>query len=334
MLLVPTKQRPATSLVQGTSGAEGHMKRVIVLAVLLVSSLMVWAAPLATSARNVIPKDVQQIICVDYRSLKASPTALALKDRVLPPNLREFENTLRSLGLDPDKDVESLTFASFRTPKQGLQIIGIAQGTFPEKKILQRLKAKKIKPSKYHDSLLYPASALQMSFLDDFTLLFGENNAIRSALDARDGYAETLSSNAAITDMINSADSGTVWSVLDQAGTQNVMRSALGEASQLGDYDVVKKRLLGARYAMDFTNGVKFDLDVLTSDALTATMLSSLVKAGMMYRRLTTSNPTDKLAIESMSVDSESDRLRVHFKTDDKKFQSLLQSDLFAAVSR
>jgi hypothetical protein len=94
----------------------------------------------------------------------------------------------------------------------------------------------------------------------------------------------------------------------------------------------VKKRLLGSRYVMDFNNGVNFDLDVLTTDAMTASSLSALVKAGVMYRRLNASG-SEKVALESISVDSSSDRLRLHFKTDDKKFQSLLSSDLFAAVS-
>src|SRR5512142_2383587 len=93
----------------------GFMKRLglVLLVVFLVGSAA-FAAPLATAARSVIPKEVQQIICVDYRSLKQSSTALALKDKVLPPNMKEFETALRNIGIDPDKDVESLTFASFR----------------------------------------------------------------------------------------------------------------------------------------------------------------------------------------------------------------------------
>jgi hypothetical protein len=120
---------------------------------------------------------------------------------------------------------------------------------------------------------------------------------------------------------------------LDQAGTQNLMKSALGDAASLADYNVVKKRLVGSRYAMDFNYGVKFDLDVVTSDSMTATALSSLVKAGMMYRRMT-ANGVDKLALENVSVDSDSDRLRLNFRADERKFQSLLQSDLFAAVTK
>lgn len=310
------------------------MKRLGLLTALLflISSSGV-AAPLATAGRSVIPKDTQQIICVDYRSLRASPAALAMKDRVLPPNIKEFEEAVRGLGLDPDKDVETLTFASFRTDKGGLRMIGIAQGQFPTKKVLQRFRLKKVKPSKYHMSFLYPATAgLQMTFLDDFTMLFGDDSAIKAALDSRDGYSESLASNSQLTDLINSSGDGTVWSVLDQPGTQNMMHSALGDASQLTDYDVVKKRLLCSRYVMDFTNGVKFDLDVITSDTVTAAALSSLVKAGMMYRRMTTTGP-DKLAMDNVSVDSDSSNLRVHFKANDNQFQTLLQSDLFAAVS-
>jgi hypothetical protein len=307
------------------------MKRLGFLAgVLLLATGLAAASSLGTAVRNAIPKNVQQIICVDYRTLRGTPMALALRDRVLPPNLKEFETALRGMGLDPDKDMESLTFASFRG-KQGLQVVGIAQGTFPTDKVLQRLKAKKVRPTKYRMSLIYPSGAMQMSFLDDFTMIFGDSNAIRTALDARDGETESVSANQQISDLISSADNGPIWSVLDQAGTQNMMRSALGDAAQLADYDVVKKRLLGSRYAMDFSNGVNFDLDVVTSDSVTAAALSSLVKAGVMYRRMT-SNGGEKVALDSVSVDSDSDRLRLHFKADDKKFQSLMQSDLFAAV--
>jgi len=65
-----------------------------------------------------------------------------------------------------------------------------------------------------------------------------------------------------------------------------MMRSALGDASKIADYDTLKKRLLGSRYTMNFNSGVNFDLAVVTSDSLTAATLSSLVKAGMLYKKM------------------------------------------------
>ncbi|MFB3916579.1 MAG: hypothetical protein ACE14M_07615 [Terriglobales bacterium] len=310
------------------------MKRLVLASIvlLLVSSVAV-AAPLATAARSVIPKDVQQIICVDYRSLKSSPTALALKKRVLPPDMRDFETALRGLGIDPDKEVESLVFVSFRVPKQGLQIIGIAQGDFPTKAVLKRMRLRKVKATKHGDALVYPVSTMQMSFLDDFTMLFGISSAIRSALDVQNGMAESVNSNSQVSELITDADGGPIWSVLDASGTQNLVRSALGDAAGLADYETIKKRLLGARYIMDFTNGVKFDLNVVTSDSWTASALSSLLKAGMMYRRMNSAG-SEKAVLENVTVDSDNDKLQLHFRSDDAKFQALLQSNLFAAISR
>lgn len=311
------------------------MKRSIVaLFLVLALSLPMFAVPMGTSARAVIPADIQQIICVDYRALKNSPTALALKNRVLPDSLKEFETALKNVGIDPDNDVEQLTFAAFRNPKGQLQVIGIAQGQFATKKVLQRLKLKKISPTKYRLSQIYPMSGGQdMVFLDDFTLLFGERKAVQAALDARDGEAASFTSNAVMSEQMNAVQDGPVWSILDQAGTQNMLRSTMGDAAKLADYDMVKKRLTASRYIMDFQNGVKFDLDVVTSDSMTAASLASLLKAGVMFRKMNATG-VEKVALDSVTVDNDSGLLKMHFKTDEAKFQSLLQSDLFAAMSK
>jgi hypothetical protein len=300
--------------------------------VLLISSAA-WAMPLGTNSRAVIPSELQQVISVDYRALKNSPSALALKQQVLPENLKEFESALKGVGIDTDKELEQLTFAAYRAGKSGVQIVGVAQGQFPYKAVMKRMAVKKIKPTMYHNTNLYPmGNGMMMTFLDDFTLLFGNLNSVHGALDARDGYSNNLDSNSTMADMMSAVDSAPVWSILDQQGTQTMMRSALGDASKIADYETVKKRLLGSRYTMNFQNGVNFDLSVLTSDSITAATLSSLVKAGMMYKKIN-ATATEKVALDSVTVDSDSSNLQLHFKTDDQRFQSLLHSDLFAAVS-
>jgi len=300
----------------------------------MLSLTAAWAAAIPSSARTAIPADVQQIITVDYRALKNSDTAMALKAQVLPPALKEFEGQLKGVGINPDKDVDELTFASYRTPKQGIKVVGAAQGSFSSKVVLKKMKLNKVKPLKYRDTDIYPMSGgMDMTFLDDNTLLFGDSGALKGALDARDGYVSALDSNNQVADLIGPVESGAVWSVLDQQGTQNMLLSALGDAGKLADFDMVKKRVLGSRYTMSFTSGVNFDLDVVTSDSVTAGTLSSLVKAGVLYRKMT-ATPIEKAALENVSVNSDSSNLQMHFKADDKQFQSLLHSDLFAAVSK
>jgi len=293
-----------------------------------------WGAPLGASVRPAIPSEVQQIICVDYRALKDSNTAQALKAQVLPDNLKQFEVALKGIGINTERDVDELSFISYRHPKQGMKIVGAAQGAFQMKLVLRKLQLQKIKPGKYRDAVIYPmADGMQMTFLDDSTLLFGDSAALRGSLDARDGYLQTIDSNSEISNLIPDAEGGSVWSILDQKGTQNMLLSALGDASRLADYETVKKRILGSRYTMNFSSGVNFDLDVVTSDSVTAATLSSLVKAGVLYKKMTAS-AVEKAALEDVSVNSDSSKLQMHFKANDQQFQSLMRTSLFAAVSR
>lgn len=311
------------------------MKKLILLTGLVMMSAAVWAMPLGTSTRAVIPSDIQQLISVDYRALHDSPTAMQLKEQVLPQSLKDFEKALKGVGIDSETDVDQLTFAAYRMGKQNnVRVVGMAQGSFSAKVVLKRMRMKKIMPVKYRTSDLYSmGNGMVMNFLDENTLLFGDESAVKGALDARDGYAQTIDSNSQMSDMMAAVDGSPVWSLLDQQGTQNMMRSALGDASKVADYDTVKKRLLGSRYTMDFSSGVNFNLDVITSDSITAATMSSLVKAGMLYKKMNAS-PVEKTAIDALTVDSDSSKLTLHFKSDDKQFQSLMKSDLFAAVSK
>ena len=303
-----------------------------VLAVLFLG--VANAMPLNSSARAVIPGDLQQLISVDYRAMKDSPTAMQLKQQLLPDNLKQFEGALKGIGIDPDKDVDTPTFASFRTAKMGIKGVGVAAGPFAMKAVLKKMTAMKIKPTKYHNTTsIYPMDGgMVMTFLDDSTLLFGDSVAVRIALDVRDGEVLGLDTNQTMADMMSSVDSAPVWSILDQLGTQNVMRSALGDAAKVADYDTIKKRLLGSRYTMSFNGGVNFDLTVVSSDSMSAATLSSLVKAGLLYKKMSATAP-EKLAMDNTSVDSDGSDVNFHFKSTDQQFQSIMHSDLFAAVS-
>jgi len=305
--------------------------KICLASALLVS--MAYAMPLNSSARTCIPADLLQLISVDYRSLKDSPTAMALKQQLMPDNIKQFEAALKNIGIDPDKDVDTLAFASFRSGKQGVKGIGVASGPFNMKAVLKKMKLEKFVPKKYGTANVYPMDGgFIMTFLDDSTLLFGDSTALHAALDTRDGKTLSLDTNGDMADMMTNVDSAPVWSILDQQGTQNMMRSALGDASKIADYENLKKRLLGSRYTMSFTSGVNFDLSVLTSDSMTAATLSSLVKAGILYKKMS-ATPAEKVAVDNTTVDSDSANLQLHFKASDQQFQSLMHSDLFAAVS-
>jgi hypothetical protein len=309
------------------------MKKNLFFAVLLLCTTVGYAMPIASSARSLVPSEIQQMFGIDYRALKDSPTAQALKEKVLPENVKQSEAALKGIGIDSERDLDQLNVVAFRTEKKGIQTVYVAQGSFSAKAVLKKLKAKKIVATKYGTASIYPMeSGLVMTFLDDNTLAFGESASLRSALDTRDGKRPSLDSNPVMTDQMSAVDGEPVWSILDQKGTQAMMYSAMGEAAKVADYETIKKRILASRYTMTFASGVNFELSVLTSDSMTAATLSTIVKAGMLYKKLNAS-PIEKTAIDATTVDSDSSNVQLHFKSDDQKFQSLMNSPLFAAIS-
>jgi len=89
------------------------------LAILLIAAASGEAAQLSTDARTAIPHDVQQLIVIDYKAMQNSAAATNLRERLMPAELKPFDEALRKPGLNENHDVEQLAFALFRTKDSG-----------------------------------------------------------------------------------------------------------------------------------------------------------------------------------------------------------------------
>jgi len=297
------------------------------------------AAQLSTDARTAIPHEVQQLVVIDYRAMQNSNAAMDLRDKVMPPELKQFDEALKKSGLNENHDVEQLAFALFR-PSSGkdsdmLVTVGIAQGQFSLQDILANFRKQKVRPTLVRTNKLYPLAKTGMvaCFVDASTMVFGSADAVTKALDARDGMGASLLTNGPMMDAMRSVDSDALWSILDQKGTQTMMKQVLGEAGSVTDYDGVKKRLLASWYAMDFQHGVKFDLTLSTGDTFAAATLSSLMNAALVVRKMS-GTEAEKQALGATAISSNSGKLSVHFATSDDQFNALLQSPLFTSMVR
>jgi hypothetical protein len=292
------------------------------------------AAQLSSDAKSAIPKDIQQLIVVDYHAMQNSPAAMELKDRVLPPELKRLETALKSSGLKVDQDADVLAFAAFRDTKgDGTRIVGIAQGQFHTREILANFAKNKTKPFVVRNNSVYPMGANGMSvvFLNQTTMVFGDKASVSESIDARDGIIPDFLSNGDMVNEMGVVDSKAVWSLLDAKGTQTMMKGVLGDAAQLADYDTVKNRMKSSRYTMDFSNGVKFDMAVVMSDTLTAATAATLMK-GVSIMRKTGGSPLEKSALDQTTIDSSSGTLTVDYSSTDSQFATLLTSPLFQSV--
>ena len=294
-----------------------------------------YGAQLSTDAKGAIPKDVQQLIVVDYRAMQDSQAAMDLKARVLPPELKQLEKALVASGIDDNNDIEELAFASFHTNPNTdeSKIVGVAQGQFSVPDILADFHKRKVKAQLLRTNKMYPmaGSGMLVCFVNPTTMVFGSSDAIKYALNARDGFAPSMLANQPLMQQVGLVDTEPIWSVLDGKGTQQMMRSVMGQAAQLADFDSVRKRLISSRYSMNFSNGVKFNLAVVTPDTFTAATMSSMMNAGALYEKASGSD-VEKQAIDNTDISSNAGTLNVSFNASDSQFATLLHSSLFQSV--
>jgi hypothetical protein len=311
--------------------------RFSVLTLLGLAAAVAHAADLSTDARSAIPHEVQQLVVIDYRAMQNSETAMELRDRVMPPDLKQFDEALKRSGLNENHDVDQLAFALFRPAQSSEEVttLGIAEGQFAVDEILANFKKKGIKPTVVRTNRIFPMgkTGMVLCFVDPSTMVFGGTDAVKASLEARDGNVPNLLTNATFMDAMRSVESEALWSILDQKGTQTMMKQVLGEAGSVADFESVRKRLLVSWYSMNFQHGVKFDLTIATGDAFAAATISSLLNAAVIYRKMSASD-SEKAALAGTDISSNSGKLSVHFSASDADFNSLLKSQLFQSMVR
>ena len=226
-----------------------HFAKISIAPLLLAAATVAHAAQLSTDARTVIPHEVQQLVVIDYRAMENSPAAMDLRGRVMPPELKQFDEALQKSGLNENHDVDQLAFALFRPSASSdtLTTVGVAQGQFPVADMLANFKKDKVKPTVLRTKRIYPKAKTGkvLCFVDQSTMVFGSKDAVQKALDARDGVEPNMLTNNSMMDAMKTIDTASLWSILDEKGTQTMMKQVLGEAGagSVSDFDTVKKRL-------------------------------------------------------------------------------------------
>jgi len=305
--------------------------------VLALCAAPAFGAQLSSDARSAIPRDVQQMVVIDYRIMQNSAAAMELRGQVMPPELKTLEDSLRKSGLNDNHDLEQLAFVLYRSAGSADEVstIGIAQGQFPVEDVLASFRKQKMKARVLRANRIFPLgnTGMSVAFLDESTMVFGGLSSVKQALDVRDGLAPGLLTNNSVMDSMRAVDSEPLWSVLDQKGTQTMMKQVLGEAGSVADFDSVKKRLVASFYSMNFQHGVRFDMSVVTGDNFAAATVSSLLNAAVLYKKLSGSD-MEKQALEDTAIRSNGGRIEVHFSSSDTQFNALLKSPMFQSMVR
>ncbi len=305
---------------------------VLLAAALLLPSPRLSAANLGSEARIVLPSGIQQILSVRYARLH-DPELQPMLAQVLPAQFQSVGAIFRRGGLNPRSDVRRLDFAVYSLP-HGLGMLVIAEGNFQNFQLNRffHKTPRQPRPPQYHGVRYDSSNGLDFFLPDNATMVLGSYSNIRHAVDAEQGVIPNLDSNSSMNDLVAGTQDTDVWSVLNAAGTRNVITSLAGANGKMGN--LLGRQFRGSRYTLDFSNGVQLNLELVAQDDLTAASLSTGLRAALLYRQAQESNPLVKQLLNQVEVDNSGSHVFLQVSSTEGQLAQLARNPLFKSIIR
>ncbi|HVA62652.1 MAG TPA: hypothetical protein VNF74_02920 [Terriglobales bacterium] len=306
--------------------------RLASLPLVLLFALSAAAAQLSGAAQAVMPKSTRQVVSLDYHRLAADPVAQQLEAQVLPPEMRGLGNLLAQGGINVAADLNRLTFATYQADK-GIGLLGIAEGNLGGLQLSKffHKTPKQPTPPQIDGVDVYTAGGLSFFLPDSSTMVFGSHDAVAQAIQTEQG-APKIGQNEALTDLIAGTQSSDVWSVLDAQGSRAMIRTMIGGATGGLDPSLIDKHFDGARYTISFDNQVQLNLELMTTDALSAAAVSTGLNAAIALRQQQEKDPAAKTVLNQIQVDSAGDHAFLQISSPEATLASLMHTDLLQGI--
>lgn len=310
----------------------------ILLGVLLTSLLgaprSARAGALSTAVIGMFPKDVGEFAYADLKTARKYPWFPQLREQMLPSRFRDFEKFLASAGVDPNTQVEELSWGSIQT-SAGEDVVGVALGQFNPSSTEDHFKQQKLSTLEVRGYHLYPfagggnAADILFTFIDSNTAAFGTRPALEKLLDVRSGVTQSLLTDDKLFPLINETNGkGLVWAVLDKNYTHIAMQQLVPQASQFPQATAIIDRLQAMTINIDADNGVDAHFQAVCSSSDDANLLAAALQAGLMYRRYQEAQNGSALAgaLEKVQVAPSGNRLKVDAPVSQDQLLTLIRS--------
>lgn len=312
---------------------------------LLVTSALMLPAParagtLSTDIIQMFPREVGEFAYADLKTARKLSWFAQLRDQMLPPRFKQFEEFLASAGIDPNTQVDELAWGAVaQTKDHGEEIVGVALGQFNPNATEDRLKQQKLPSHEVHGYKLWAFGSgagpndIFFFFLDSNTAAFGMRSVLEKMIEVRFGGAESLLQNSQLFPLINEANGmGTVWAVLNKNYSQLGLQQLLPQASQFPQAGQLLGRIQAMVINVQTSSGVDARFQAVCGSPDDANTLAAMLQAGVMYRRYQEqqTNPELARALDGVQVSPHGERLEVRVPVSDDQMSGLIKNRTFA----
>jgi hypothetical protein len=283
----------------------------------------------------VLPSESGEVGFIDLQALRASPHYDLLKKRFLPARFSHFERFIRSMGVNTETDLEWLAWALVPAgPENPTELfLGVAQGQFVPENVADYFAQQKLPTLDYHGQTLFPFGrgksdrALQFTFLDSSTAVFGTRRSLEIMLATRLGERESLLKNEALLAQVYDVNGREpIWVVLDEHYTRLAVRQLLPPVAEFDQFGDVAGRFRAATLYLRVDREVTLSFQAQLAAPQDVQVLSLLLQTGLATQswQVQETNPTLSDLLRRTDVRTAGDLLELSVSAEENELQTLL----------
>ena len=302
--------------------------RTLTILVLLLGGVgigsLLFPAPLVADqlpgeALNTFPADTLQVSFTNLATLRTLAVYPQIRQRILNRQLRAFEDFLRPMGIEPEKDIDEIMLGWRGETVGPSGYLGLASGRFQPALIQQYIQQTGLPARQYDEADIYAfgsgggADDLFFTFLDSTLAAFGRLGDLKAMLDARQGSINALNSN---TDFVNwqgeLEGTSPQWGILNGKSAGNLAGGWLAPSGQKNvDLSSLGRSVRALLYRVQWDSGFSAALFMVCDTPETAAGFNNLV--GLLQQAAKQPPTSGGIALPSIlqSIHTERDGARL-----------------------
>lgn len=271
-----------------------------------------------------LPAGTRYVMGLDVKRFVASPLYARFSEARAAHRPRAFEELEEKTGLNPERDVDQVYVAGSRAgaPGRGGDPLVVVVGRFDRAKVSRAIETEKrgVTSKNVQGTTVYlfnentsGRGSGAAAFLDDSTLVMGDQASVEQTVTARAKGEAPLRENAGLLALLETVKPGsTFWMVGDQTLLSNMPRSIPGMGGPGTSQSVELPALKSLIVTGDLDPQVSLDLTGEAGDEAAARNLADVVRGFVALASLQANQkPELKQLASAISVTTEASRVHV-----------------------
>jgi hypothetical protein len=231
------------------------------------------------------PADTQQVAYSNFAQLRSSTDYAQIRQHVLFQQFRGFQEFLRSVGINLEKDVDEVMLGWRGESLSGPANFGLAAGRFEQDKVSEFFTQTRLPVQSYAGFDLFafgsgadPADTF-FTFLDSSIAAFGRLHDLKALLDVRESSGDALDTNQSFRGYeAELEETAPQWGILTGKAAANVAAPWLaGGKKNTIDMTAFLQPVQAVLYRVDWDGGFTAHIAVICKTAESAAGLYQLL---------------------------------------------------------